>query len=66
MQIGSRYFRVAGKYIDFAIIKTLDLKYITFACIYGDTQYKCGPYTWEIDYFLQDWTLYTELNKALL
>jgi hypothetical protein len=66
MEIGSRYFRVAGKYIDIAIIKTLDLRYITFACIYGDSQYKCGPYTWHTADFLQDWTLYTELNKALL
>jgi hypothetical protein len=66
MEIGNRYFRLAGGYIDIAIIKTSDFKYITFACIYGNSQYKCGPYTWETNDFLREWILYTELNKALL
>jgi hypothetical protein len=66
MEIGNRYFRVTGRYIDFAVIKRFDFKYTTFACTHGDSHYKSGPYTWITDEFLKDWTLYTELNKALV
>lgn len=66
MEIGNRYFRVTRRYIDFAVIKRFDFKYTTFACTHGDSHYKSGPYTWTTDEFLEDWTLYTELNKALV
>jgi len=66
MEIGNVFFRVAGDYIDFATIQTSDSRYVTFMCVYGDTHYKSGPYMWETSDFLLDWTLYTELNKALL
>ena len=66
MEVGNVFFRVAGDYIDFATIKTSDSGYVIFMCVYGDTHYKSGAYMWKICDFLLDWTLYTELNKALL